>query len=453
MTTPGTGPHLAPLFSSRRRRLAALPVLAAGVLLAAGCSAGGSTIGQTSAATGKSITVDMFYPSPPKAMLAQFTKQTGIKVNWVEIGYDDLQTKIAAAASSNTYYADATDVDWSRVGEYAKTGWFYPLNKWFSPAALKSDVPQLDTFMVHGKLVGMPFDASFLVTTVNTQDFKKAGISPVPDTVTGLSTALKKLQKHGMATPMDLHLAAAEGLSTCFYQMTAAYGGQVLNAADTPQFTSPSSPGYKAMSFLVNAYRSGLVPKGNINTVDYTGFTTEMAKNRVAVELCDYSGSVGSIYDVPSSSSVVNQVQYEPTPGATGAGANVANPDGIGIPKTAKNPAAAAKFIKWFDETKNQAIWAGLDGPKDVITGFPLPMRLSSLSLLAKSGKYAQAAELETLLREHAQAPFPQGAPSWYAQFSNSVYTNIHEAAAGQESVKQAVKSIANQVAQLKASG
>jgi multiple sugar transport system substrate-binding protein len=437
-----------------RRRLALLPAAVAGVLLAAGCSAGGSTIGQGSGGgSSKSITVDMFYPSPPKAMLAQFTKQTGIKVNWVEIGWDDLQTKIAAAASSNTYYADATDVDWSRVGEYAKTGWFYPMNKWFSPASLKADVPQLDTFMVNGKLIGMPFDASFMVTTVNTHDFKKAGISTVPDTVTGLTAALKKLQHHGMATPMDLHLAAAEGLSTCWYQMTAAFGGGVLSAANSPEFTSPGSPGYKAMSWLVNAYRSGLVPKGNIDTVDYTGFTTEMAKNRVAVELCDYSGSVGSIYNVPSSSNVVNQVQYVPTPGATGAGANVANPDGIGIPKTAKNPAGAAEFIKWFTQTKNQAIWAGLDGPSDVITGFPLPMRLSSLSLLAQSGKYAQAAELETLLREHAKAPFPQGAPPWYAQFSNSVYTNIHEAAAGQESVKQAVKNIANQVASLKASG
>ena len=73
-----------------------------------------------------------------------------------------------------------------------------------------------------------------------------------------------------------------------------------------------------------------------------------MAKNRVAAAMCDYSGSVASIYNVPSSSSVVNDVEYIPTPGATGAGQNVANPDGIGIPKTAKNVAGAVKFIKWF---------------------------------------------------------------------------------------------------------
>jgi multiple sugar transport system substrate-binding protein len=423
------------------------------VLIGTACSAGGGTIGQSAGGTGRSITVDMFYPSPPKAMLQRFTSQTGIKVNWVEIGWDDLQTKIAAAASSNTYYADATDVDWSRVGEYAKTGWFYPLNKWFSPAALKSDVPQIGTFMVNGRLIGMPFDASFMVTTVNTADFRKAGVPVIPDTIAGLASSLKKIQAQGMAAPLDIHFAAAEGLSTCWYQMTAAFGGQVLNAAQAPQFTSPSSPGFKAMQWMVSAYRNGLVPKGNISVADYTGFTTEMAKNRTAAVLCDYSGSVGSIYDVPSSSTVVGKVQYVPTPGLSGAGANVANPDGIGIPKTAKNPAAAAEFIKWFTQARNQAAWAGLNGPSGVISGFPLPMRLSGLSLLASSGKYAQAAKLETLLREHAQPPFPQGAPPWYAQFSNAVYTNIHEAAAGQESVQQAVSNIASQVSQLKASG
>ena len=421
------------------------------LLTAAACSSGGQQIGQGSTNSGKSITVDMFYPSPPKAVLAQFTKQTGITVNWVEIGYDDLQTKISSAASSNTYFADASDVDWSRVGEFAKTGWFLPMNQWFNPASLKSDVPQIGTFEVNGKLIGMPFDASFMVTTVNTKDLAAAGAT-VPTTLDGLTAALKKLQAHGMAAPLDIHLAAAEGLSTCWYQMTAAYGGQALSPQDEPQFTAPSSPGYQAIAFMVNAYKSGLVAKGNIQETDYNGLTAEMAKNKVAAELCDYSGSVGSIYDVPSSSSVVNQVEYVPTPGAHGAGPNVANPDGIGIPKTARDPAAAAAFIKWFTEAKNQAIWSGLDGPSSVISGFPLPMRLSGLELLAKSGKVPQAAELETLLRQHAQAPFPQGAPPWYSQFSNAVYTNIHQAAAGQETVQQAVNNIASQVSQLKAS-
>ena len=434
------------------RRTLPLAVSASLVMLAAACGSSGSTGNQ--AASSKSITVAVAYPSPPKALLDQFTKQTGIKVNWVNIGWDDLQTKIAAAMTANTYFADAADVDWSKVGEYEKTGWFLPLNKYFNVSTLGSDMPQIDTFVVDNKLMGVPFDSSFLVTTANTKDFAKAGISTVPTTLAGFSAALRKVgHANGMASPLDIQFATAEGLSTCWYQMTAAFGGSVLSSQDDPEFTSASSPGYQAMTWMVNAYKSGLVAKGNINVPDYTGFTTEMAKNRVAAVLCDYSGSVGSIYNVPSSSSVVGQTQYVPTPGATGAGFNVANPDGIGIPKNAKNVAGAVEFIKWFTNTENQATWAGLKGPKDVVSTFPLPARLSSFNLLVKAGNIAQASQLSTILREHARPPFPNGAPPWYVQFSAAVQTNIHEAAAGQETVQQAVSAIATTVSQLKSSG
>jgi len=434
------------------RRAGAL-VLSAGLVTLAACgSSSGSGSGVSSSSD--SITVAVAYPSPPKALLDQFTKETGIKVTWVNIGWDDLQTKIAAAASANTYFADATDVDWSKVGEYQKTGWFYPLNKYFNVSSLQADMPQLNTFISNKQLMGMPFDSSFLVTTVNTKDFAKAGIKTMPTTLSQFTTDLKAVGKaNNMASPLDIHFATAEGLSTCWYQVTSAFGGQVLTAQDTPAFTSPSSPGYKAMTWMVDAYKSGLVPKGNINETDYQGFTTEMAKNRVAAEMCDYSGSVASIYNVPSSSSVVGDTEYIPTPGATGIGGNVANPDGIGIPKTAKNVPGAVKFIKWFTQTENQAEWAGLNGAKDVVSTFPLPARLSSFNLMVNKGDVEQASELEGIIKAHAQAPFPNGAPPWYTQFSAAVQTNLHEAAAGQETVAQAISAIAATVNQLKSSG
>jgi multiple sugar transport system substrate-binding protein len=436
--------------ASRRAGALVLSVGLVAIASACGSSSGSST---PSSSSPGSITVAVAYPSPPASLLAQFTKQTGIKVNWVNIGWDDLQTKIAAAASANTYFADAADVDWSKVGEYQKTGWFYPLNQYFSVSSLKADIPQLNTFISNNQLMGMPFDSSFLVTTVNTKDFAKAGIKTMPTTLSQFTADLHKVgAANGMASPLDIHFATAEGLSTCWYQMTAAFGGQVLTAQDTPAFTSPSSPGYKAMTWMVDAYKSGLVPKGNINETDYQGFTTEMAKNRVAAELCDYSGSIASIYNVPSSSSVVNQTEYIPTPGATGAGGNVANPDGIGIPKTAHNVAGAVKFIQWFTATENQALWAGLRGANDVVSTFPLPARLSSFNLMIKANNVEQASQLESILQAHAQPPFPNGAPSWYVQFSAAVQTNLHQAAAGQESIPQAISAIAATVNQLSSS-
>jgi multiple sugar transport system substrate-binding protein len=389
------------------------------------------------------------YP-PPASALAQFTAQTGIKVNWTNIGWDSLQTKITAAMVAHTYFADVTDVDWSRVGQFYKLKWFTPLNTYFDVPSLQKDVPQLGTFVAGSTLVGVPVDASFMVTTVNATDFKKAGITAMPKTLTEYTADLKKLQSSGVSpTPLDIPFSAAEGLSTYWYETTNAFGGSLLDSSFKPLFIDPKSPGYRALQWMVDAYKSGLVPKGNINIADAAGQASGMALNRVASVFSDYSGNIATLYDVPSSSKVVGQIQYINTPGVNGPAGNLSNQDGMGIPTTAKNPGAAAEFIKFYISTQNQANWYGLNGTKNGINGFTMPMRLSSLQLLLTAGKFPQGAQLMALLKQ-SKPVFANGTPPWYTQFSAKVNTNIHAAALGSESVDSAIKSIADTVNSLR---
>lgn len=443
---------------SRAKSLVTIGVVVAAVLAIAGCGSSApagsgivsSSSGSSAASKGpSSITVAVAYPSPPASELAAFTRATGITVHWVNVGWDDLQTKIVAASQAHTYFADVTDVDWSKVGEYHQLGWFYPLNQYFPPSSLQSQVPQLSTFMDDGELVGMPMDSSFLVTAINEKDFKKAGITQPPTTITQYTADLEKLKSSGVSPhPLNVPLQAQEGLSTYWYETTAAFGGHVLTSDDKAAFTSPSSAGYRALAWIVSEYKQGLIPAGDINMADYQALESDMAHNVTATSLSEYSGDVSTIYDVPSDSSVVNQVDYIPTPAVSGSAPNLGNPDGIGIPKTAHNVKAAVEFIRWFDDAANQAAWAGADGPKESIEGFPLPMRYSSMATLAKASHgQGDVNELSTLLR-NTQSVFANGAPAWYSQFSNAVNTNIHSAAAGQESVASAIHAIAQVVAQ-----
>jgi multiple sugar transport system substrate-binding protein len=423
------------------RAAALVAGVAAVSLLAAGCSS--SAAGGSSQTKGVTITVALFGAPPPKASLAAFTKSTGITVKWSTIDWDSLQTKIAAASTSNTYFADATDVDWSRVGQEGKLGWFVPMEKYIDTKALAADMPQLSSFTYQGKVVGIPFDSSYLVTTVNKTQFAKAGITTMPTTIADYTKDLQTIKSKGVSqTPLNIPFAAAEGLSTYWYETTEAFGGTILNAKDEPQFTSPDSAGYKAAQWMVDAIKSGLVPAGNINVSDSQGQQTLMAKGVVASTFGDYSGNVGSLYDVPASSSVAKQVEYIPTPGVDGTAANVSNPDGIGILKTAKYPAAAAKFIEWFTTAQNQADFAGVNGPSKVMPGYFLPSRLSGLSKLTASGDLVGGDELSTLLKT-SKPVFPDGAPVWYPQFSSAVYTNLHAAATGSMTVDAAIKAIA----------
>ena len=412
--------------------------------LATGCSAGSSG-GGSDKTKGAKITVALGSEPPPKASLAAFTKKTGIKVKWVTLDWDSLQTKISAAASSKSYFADATDVDWSRVGQLGKLGWFQPLEDRLDTKSMGKDMPQLTSFTADGHVVGIPYDASFMVTTVNKKMFGKAGINQMPTTLDAYTKDLQTIKQKGVARyPLNIPFAAAEGLSTYWYETTGALGGTILDGKGKPQFASPSSPGYKAAQWMVDAIKKGLVPPGNINVTDSQGQQTLMAKGQVASTFSDYSGNVGTLYDVPDSSSVVHQVAYLSTPGANGPGPNLSNPDGIGIPAQAKYPAAAAKFIEWFTSTQNQVDFAGVNGPAKVLKNYNMPSRVSALKQMTAKGKLVAGAQLTKMLQSSSKPVFPQGAPSWYPEFSRSAYTNLHAAATGSKSVDAAIKAIAD---------
>jgi multiple sugar transport system substrate-binding protein len=441
---------LARTLSSRRGRPGRAAIGGTAAALALGLAAcGGSTSSGTSSSAGSSqtsgvtITVALANTALPKAALADFTRQTGIKVKWVDIDWDSLQTKISAAATASTYFADATDVDWSRVGQLGKLGWFYPMEQFLNTKSMAPDMPQLASFTVDGKVIGIPYDASFMVTTVNKDLFAKAHITTTPTTLDEYTADLKKLQTSGVsAHPLDIPFAAAEGLSTYWYETTGALGGTILDKSYKPQFTSPDSPGYKAAAWMISAIKSGLVPKSNINVTDSQGMQTLMAKGSVASIFSDYSGNVGTLYNVPASSSVVNQVEYIPTPGAAGASQNWSNPDGIGIPKEAKYPKAAAKFIQWFTSEQQQVDFAGVNGAAKAWATYPLPSHLSAVKVMATKGNLVGGDILSQMLAT-SKPVFEGGVPPWYPQFSNSVYTNLHAAAAGSETVAAAIKAIA----------
>lgn len=416
----------------------------ASMALASGCSNGDAS-GGSEKTRGVTITVALGSEPPPKASLDAFTKRTGIHVNWVTLDWDSLQTKISAAATSKTFFADATDVDWSRVGQLGELGWFQPLDGRLDTQAMGKDMPQLASFTSGGHVVGVPYDASFMVTTVNQKMLKRAGITQMPTTLDEYTKDMQSLKSKGVAKyPLNIPFAAAEGLSTYWYQTTGALGGTILDGSGKPQFTSPSSPGYKAAEWMVGAIKNGLVPPGNINVTDSQGQQTLMAKGQVASTFSDYSGNVGTLYDVPDSSTVAGQVSYLSTPGATGAGPNLSNPDGIGIPAEAKYPAAAAKFIEWFTSTQNQVDFAGVNGPAKVLKNYNMPSRVSALTQMTAKGKLVAGAQLTSMLKKSSRPVFPQGAPAWYPEFSRSVYTNLHAAATGSMSVADAIKAIAD---------
>ena len=72
---------------------------------------------------------------------------------------------------------------------------------------------------------------------------------------------------------------------------------------------------------------------------------------------------------------------------------------------------------------------------------------------MTAKGNLIGGSQLATILKSSARPVFPEGAPPWYPQFSNAVYTNLHSAATGSQSVASAIKAIADTANRLASGG
>ena len=59
---------------------------------------------------------------------------------------------------------------------------------------------------------------------------------------------------------------------------------------------------------------------------------------------------------------------------------------------------------------------------------------------MTEKGKLIQGEQLQQMLKGSTRPVFPEGAPSWYPEFSRAVYTNLHAAATGSKSVAAAIE-------------
>jgi multiple sugar transport system substrate-binding protein len=443
---------------SRLSRTSVVAATVGATVLAAGCSSSGGGKSATSTDpskpyAGQTIVVDYFSAPPGKALLDAFTAQTGIKVQWNQFQFDNLQTKIQTAMSAKVYFADVTDLGLLRLGLFTRANWYTPLEKYIAPSSLDSEVPLAKGWVVNGHLVGVPVDGQVAATTINMAMLKKAGITTAPATFSDFEADLKTVQQKGVsAHPLDIPFAASEGLSTQWWSYTMAMGGQILDDDNAPAFSDPSSAGYKAFDWMVQAYKSGLVPPQNINYTDVQSQQAEMARGVTVANLADYTDNVDTLYNNAKLSSVVGQVQYAPTPGVDGPAPNEEFPDGMVVPSTAKHAGAAAEFIKYLVSAKPNAQINGLDGDDYAIPGWAGPaVNVQSMSLLKNAGKLPGADALQQQLAS-AKPAFPQGAPAWYPQFADAAYQALRDAAQGHTSVASAISSLAKTVDGLRSS-
>jgi multiple sugar transport system substrate-binding protein len=367
-------------------------------------------------------------------MLDSFTAETGITVELVIDNWDSIRDKIAVAGAANSYLADVAEFDWSWTGQYTKAGWFLPLENEFDKALI-DDLQTKPAFTIDGHLYAIPYSNDFRIAVYNTKYFTEAGIAEPPKTMDELYADLKTIKDKGVVEyPLVLPLGPIESTTQVWYVIVLGMGGQLFDEQYNPLFTDPNSGAYKALQFMADAYKDGLVAPGSLSP-------EPPAENRFRAGEAAYMLNSGpqevAINTDPKQSQVVGNVAFALIPG----GATIGLPEALGIMSATKNKEASVKFIDWWMRPENQIKIYEQMGL--------LTCRSSVMDTLISENKVMGG---QVLLDEaKLLAPlFPGGAPPWYSQFGIEAANIINAVAQGDMTVEQGVNDLAAKVETMK---
>lgn len=175
-------------------------------------------------------------------MAKEFTKETGIKVQWIEVPHTDVHSKFLTDAMSGSGAIDIYTYDQPWMYEFAKRGFLEPLDNKISPQDKKDFFPAaLQTGSYNGKIYGLPFMVHTPVLYYRTDLFKKAGISGPPQTLQEYREDAKKLTDpaNGIYGTIIEGKQAIEPTTHTFDAILQA-GGSLLDNKGKVVFDSPA---------------------------------------------------------------------------------------------------------------------------------------------------------------------------------------------------------------------
>ena len=370
----------------------------------------------------------------PKDMVDRFKGDTGISINMQTLGWDEIRAKLITSLVAGISPADVVELDWSWVGQFGAAGWFTPLDKMVS-AELWSDIPSRKIFEYKSQTLAVPYNNDFRLMIINKAHFDHAGIHQPPKTLDKLLADAKALKASGASKyPIALPLSATEGTATAWYLLTKAYGGDLFDKNSKPLFDAAGSPGYKALQFIEQALKDGLIDPASTGMTDVQ-VQDAFKAGQYSIDLAGWPGNL-STYNDKEKSKIAGVVSGALVPSSTGASNSFGLVEGLAIPKKSEHKEAAAEFIKWWMKADNQTqVFNELSD---------LPTRTSVLNALIQQKKLYDGAVLLEQIKGVGPL-FAGGAPECYPELSRAASTAINQLAKGQVSVGDAAKQIADQ--------
>ncbi len=340
-------------------RYALIAGAAATALLATACSgagAGGASGG------GKSINV-LMVGNPQMEDIAKltkdnFTKDTGIKVNFTVLPENELRDKVTQDIATQAGQYDVATIGAYEVPIWEKNGWLHDLgsyadkDKVFDKADLLKPMVQSLTGS-DGKLYALPFYGESSMLMYNEDVMKAKGITvPEHPTWQQIADIAAKVDgaEPGMRGICLRGLAGWGELGAPLTSMVNTFGGTWFTKDWKAQV---NTGGFKeATKFYVD-----LVRKHGEAGAPQAGFTeclNALSQKKVAMWY-DATSAAGSLED-PASSKIAGNVGYAYAPTVRTDSSGWLWAWSWAMPKTTKNADAASQFMLWASSKKYEKL-------------------------------------------------------------------------------------------------
>ncbi|RMB81986.1 sugar ABC transporter substrate-binding protein [Streptomyces shenzhenensis] len=436
---------------SRRRPRVTLAMAAAGTLLApllSGCwvGAGGSGSG------GDSINVLMVnnpqMTELQKLTAANFTKETGIRVNFTVLPENDVRDKISQDFANQAGQYDVATLSNYEIPIYARNGWLHEMDTYVAkdPAYDEQDVlkPMRESLTGDdGKLYGQPFygESSFLMYRKDV--FAQKGLT-MPEHPTWTQVADLAAQVDGAEPGMKgICLRGLPGWGELMAPLTTVvntFGGTWFDKDWTAHLDSPEF--VKATKFYVDLVRehgeSGAAQSG------FAECLNNMTQGKVAMWY-DATSAAGLLE--ADKSPVKGKLGYAPAPVEKTESAGWLYTWAWGIQHASRNAEKAWQFVSWASGKGYEQLVGDTIGWSNVPSG-------KRASTYTNPAYRAEAAAFQDMTKEAIENARPgdpgvQPRPAPGIQFvgipeftdlGTKVSQEISAAIAGRQSVDSALK-------------
>lgn len=359
--------------------------MTAGLVLGgvAACTSGGSSTPQTSSSggagggAGDKIVVASVNNDPMvtlSELAPEFTKKTGIKVEFVMLTENDIRSKIQQDVAVKGGQFDVVTLGTNDVGTYLDSDWTIPLQEKLDGMSAEDkaayDVADLIKAVVPAfssqkkGLAALPFYGESTMIMYRKDLFQAKNLTmPATPTWEQIYDFAVKLDG-GSTVGMAIRGKAGYGENMyVFNTIMNAYGGQVVDMNWQPQYQTPQMSA--AWEFYKKLQQDAGAKEASSN--GYTETLNLMASGKAGIY---YDATVSAATFEGKGSAVKGKMGYALSPSGPGKGnTQTVGGWGVAIPSSSTKQDAAFKFITWATSKDYVKLVADKNGWASVPSG------------------------------------------------------------------------------------